>query len=89
MSSERLDARGYWRANLRLLFVLLVIWAAVSFGGGIFFADFLNRFSLGGYPLGFFFAQQGAIYVFIVLIFVYVRLMNTLDRRYSGDDKQD
>lgn len=80
------DARGYWRANLRLLAILLAVWFAVSFGCGIFLTDWLNQFSLGGYPLGFFFAQQGSIYVFIALIFIYVWRMNRLDRQFDVDE---
>ena len=77
--------REYWRRNLRLLAVLLTIWVAVSFGCGLLFADFLNRWTIPGtgFPLGFWFAQQGSIYVFVALIFVYVVLMNGLDRRYG------
>jgi putative solute:sodium symporter small subunit len=74
---------AYWKENLRYLIVLLTIWFAVSYGAGIIFVDTLNKFKLGGFPLGFWFAQQGAIYVFIALIFVYVRLMNRLDQKYD------
>lgn len=71
-----LDA--YWRENLRYLTILLVIWFLVSFGAGILFKDALNAFKIGGAPVGFWFAQQGSIYVFVILIFVYVRLMLSL-----------
>ena len=83
--------REYWRRNLRYLAVLLAIWFAVSYGAGILFVESLNRFSIPGtgFPLGFWFAQQGAIYVFVVLIFVYVFLMNRLDRAYDVDDQED
>ena len=81
------NAKAYWRANLRLLAVLLTIWAAVSFGAGIVFVEQLNQFSLGGYKLGFFMAQQGSIYVFVALIFVYVWAMNRLDKRYGVDEQ--
>ena len=74
---------GYWRANLRLLITLLVIWFVVSFGFGIILVDVLNNFSLGGYKLGFWFAQQGSIYTFLVLIFVYAVRMNQLDKKYE------
>ena len=84
--------RAYWRANLKYLAVLLAIWFTVSYGCGILFVDQLDRIHLGGFKLGFWFAQQGSIYVFVVLIFVYVRLMNRLDRRYhlrqSEDERQ-
>jgi putative solute:sodium symporter small subunit len=74
--------RKYWRSNLRLMGVLLVIWAAVSLGCGILLADTLNRFQLPGtgYPLGFWFAQQGSIVTFVLLILVYALLMNRLDK---------
>lgn len=85
MSDKNLQE--YWRKNVRLLTILLVIWFAVSYGCGILFADALNGIRLGGYKLGFWFAQQGAIYVFIILIFVYVRQMNKLDREYDVDEK--
>ena len=82
------DARGYFRANLRLIGVLLSIWAFVSFGCGILLAPWLNQFHLPftKYPLGFWFAQQGAIYVFVLLILVYVVLMNRIDRRFGVDE---
>ena len=79
--------RGYWRTNLRYLMVLLAIWFGVSYGCGILFVDQLDRIRLGGFRLGFWFAQQGSIYVFVVLIFVYVWLMNRLDRRFDVDEK--
>jgi putative solute:sodium symporter small subunit len=77
----------YWKKNLSYLSILLLIWFIVSFGAGILFADFLNQFKLAGFPLGFWFAQQGSIYVFVVLIFVYVFLMNRLDRAFDVDEK--
>ena len=76
----------YWKENLRYLAILLAIWFLVSYGCGILFVDQLNEFHLGGFPLGFWFAQQGAIYVFVILIFVYVRLMNKLDKKYGFDE---
>lgn len=78
--------KAYWRANLRLLGVLLAIWFAASFGAGIVFRPFLDQFRLGGYPLGFWFAQQGSIYVFVLLIGVYVVAMQRIDRRFDVDD---
>ena len=77
---------AYWRANLRLLAGLMSVWFACSFGAGILFRDWLDQFSLGGYPLGFWFAQQGAIYIFIVLIVIYVIAMRRLERKYDLDD---
>jgi len=77
------DARAYWRANLSAMAILLSIWAFVSYGLGILWVEPLNQFRLGGFPLGFWFAQQGSIYVFVVLIAVYVVWMDRLDRRYG------
>ncbi len=75
--------RMHWRRNLRLLTVLLAIWFACSFGLGILFVEPLNRIQVGGFPLGFWFAQQGSIYIFIALILVYAVSMDRVDRRYS------
>ena len=80
MSGKHINAAQYWRANLRLMAILLVIWAAVSFGAGILFVDALNSIRIGGFKLGFFFAQQGSIYVFVLLIFYYAWRMNRLER---------
>ncbi|RTY88029.1 DUF4212 domain-containing protein [Flavobacterium sp. RSP15] len=80
------NASAYWKENLRYLFILLAIWFIASFGAGILFAEQLNTIKLGGFPLGFWFAQQGSIYVFVVLIFVYVHLMNKLDKKYGYDE---
>ncbi len=85
MTPER--AKEYWRANLSLMFRLLVVWFVVSYGCGILFVDFLNQFHLGGYKLGFWFAQQGSIYVFVILIFYYARRMTALDREFGVDDE--
>ena len=78
--------RQYWRTNLRYLSILLAIWFVVSYGFGILLVDRLDTIRIGGFKLGFWFAQQGSIYVFVVLIFVYVRLMNRLDKRYDVDE---
>jgi putative solute:sodium symporter small subunit len=77
--------RGYWRANIKLLVILMSIWFLVSFGAGILFRPFLDQYSLGGYPLGFWFAQQGSIYIFIVLIVVYVSQMRKIEKRFGLD----
>ncbi len=76
-------AKDYWRENLRLLLTLLVVWFTVSFGFGILLVEPLNSIPLFGFKLGFWFAQQGSIYVFVVLIFVYVAKMKALDRKYD------
>ena len=81
--------QAYWRANIRILTILLSIWFIVSFGGGILFVDQLNQIKLGGFKLGFWIAQQGSIYTFVVLIFAYVRLMNKLDQKFNFNEKND
>ncbi|MDA9679644.1 DUF4212 domain-containing protein [Flavobacteriaceae bacterium] len=74
----------YWKTNLKYLVILLIIWFTVSFGFGILLADTLNKIQMGGFKLGFWFAQQGAIYVFVILIFVYIYLMNRLDQKFKN-----
>ena len=78
----------YWKANLKILISLLTIWFLVSFGFGILLSDWLDQFRIGGFKLGFWFAQQGSIYVFIILIFIYVYLMNRLDKNFSKDKEE-
>lgn len=85
MNNKERKASRYWQENIKYLSILLSIWFVVSFGAGILFKDFLNSFELGGFKLGFWFAQQGSIYVFVILIFVYVRIMNKLDKKYGFD----
>ena len=80
------NAKAYWKENIRYVLILLVIWFLVSYGAGIIFKDALNSVRIGGFKLGFWFAQQGSIYVFVILIFVYVRLMNKLDKKYGYDE---
>ncbi|NJL12670.1 MAG: DUF4212 domain-containing protein [Microscillaceae bacterium] len=77
----------YWKTNVLYLFVLLFIWFLVSFGFGILLADQLNTVKIGGVKLGFWFAQQGSVYIFVILIFVYVYLMNKLDKKFDVDEK--
>ncbi len=84
--SNKSRARAYWRTNLKYLAILLFIWFIVSYGAGILFKDYLDQFYIGGFKLGFWFAQQGSIYVFVVLIFVYVWLMNRLDKKYGYNE---
>lgn len=86
---EPQQRRAYWRRNLAYVAALLAVWALVSFGAGIFFADWLDQYRLGGFKLGFWFSQQGSIYVFVLLIFVYVLLMNRLDRRFEVDERDE
>ncbi len=80
-----MDKQGeaYWKATLGLLGKILAVWFLVSFGAGILFADMLNGIHLGGYPLGFWFAQQGSIYIFVGLIFFYAKKMNEIDRKFD------
>jgi putative solute:sodium symporter small subunit len=81
------DAQAYWKENVKLMITLLVVWFAVSFGCGILLVDVLNEIRIGGYKLGFWFAQQGSIYTFVALIFVYAKKMGDLDRKYGVDDE--
>lgn len=80
------NPQKYWKRNIRYLLLLLCIWFSVSFGAGILFVDQLNVIKIGGFPLGFWFAQQGSIYVFVILIFVYVWLMNRLDIEFDVNE---
>lgn len=77
------NGKAYWSAVLGLLTKVIVIWFLVSFGAGILFAPALNSISLGGYPLGFWFAQQGSMYVFVALIFWYAKKMGQIDRQFD------
>ena len=81
--------QNYWRSNLKILSILLSIWFIVSFGFGIIFSDFLDQFQIGGFKLGFWFAQQGSIYLFVLLIFIYIHLMNKLDKKYKNKSEKD
>lgn len=82
-----MDHRAYWHANLRLVAVLLTIWFVVSFGFGILLVDVLNTIEIAGFKLGFWFAQQGSIVTFVILIFVYAYLANRLDRKHNVDEE--
>ncbi|MBU2976678.1 DUF4212 domain-containing protein [Alteromonas sp. C1M14] len=81
------DKTAYWKENISLLVKLLVVWFVVSFGAGIIFADALNEIRFFGFKLGFWFAQQGSIYIFVALIFVYMAKMNALDKKYGVDEE--
>lgn len=83
MEDNKQKMKEYWRRNVRILLTLLGLWFAVSYLFGILLVDELNQFSLGGFKLGFWFAQQGAIYCFVIIIFVYVFLMNKLDKEFD------
>lgn len=79
-------AKAYWKANLRYVLLLLLIWFLASYGAGILFKEQLDEIKIAGFKLGFWFAQQGSMFVFVILIFVYVRLMNKLDKKYGYDE---
>ena len=87
------SAHSYWKSNIKLVLSLLSVWFIVSFGCGILFVDALDTIRFGGFKLGFWMAQQGSIYVFVALIFVYIHFMDKLDDRYnlesSSGDKQE
>ena len=81
--SDNLSRQAYWKANLKLMAGCLVVWFVVSYGFGILLKDQLNAISIGGYDLGFWFAQQGSIYIFVILIFFYASRMKKLDRKFG------
>lgn len=82
------DLQGYWKKNLKYLGILLSIWFVVSYGFGILLAPVLNEIRFAGFKLGFWFAQQGSIYTFVILIFVYVYLMNKLDKEFGVSEEE-
>ena len=84
--SNIMNLKDYWKENLRYLVILLIVWFVVSYGLGILFVEQMNGIKIGGFKLGFWFAQQGSIYVFVALIFIYVWLMNKLDKKYGVDE---
>ena len=77
------QGKAYWFATLKLIGWILAVWAIVSYGFGIVFASALNNISLGGYPMGFWWAHQGSMYVFIALIFIYAKLQDNVDRKFN------
>jgi putative solute:sodium symporter small subunit len=86
---NRNSNQEYWRANLKIVSALLLVWFVVSFGFGILWSETLDQIQIGGFKLGFWFAQQGSIYVFVILIFIYVFLMNRLDKKYFESNDRD
>ena len=82
---EMTNQKKYWKENLKYLTILLTIWFVVSFGFGILLVEEMNTIKIGGFKLGFWFAQQGSIYVFVILIFVYILMMNKLDKKFNLD----
>ena len=87
MEDSSKSLKSYWKKNVQYLLILLSVWFLVSYGFGVLFADALNNIQFGGFKLGFWFAQQGSICVFVILIFVYVSLMNKLDKEFDVDEK--
>ena len=85
MNTKKKNASAYWKENIKYVLILLSIWFMVSYGAGIIFKEYLDQFHIGGFKLGFWFAQQGSIYVFVILIFIYIYLMNRLDKKYGYD----
>ena len=84
MIKKKDENDNYWKSNLKIISVLLLIWFISSFGMGVIFVEWLNQYKIGGFKLGFWFAQQGSIYTFVILIFVYVYLMHKLDKKYKS-----
>lgn len=80
------QARAYWQENIRTIMQLLVVWFLVSYGFGVLFVDLLDTIAIGGFKLGFWFAQQGSMYIFLILIFVYAKRMNTIDEKYDVNE---
>jgi len=76
-------SKAYWNDTLKLIFSVLVVWFLVSYGAGIMFVEALNNIQIGGYPLGFWFAHQGSMYAFVIMIFVYAKLIGKLDEKYD------
>jgi putative solute:sodium symporter small subunit len=80
---EEQKAQAYWQENIRTIMQLMVVWFVASYGCGVLFVDLLDTIAFGGFKLGFWFAQQGSIYVFLILIFVYAKRMNAIDEKYD------
>ena len=87
MSTAKEEGRAYWKANLRIITICMIVWAVVSYGFGIVLRPVLDTIPVGGVGLGFWFAQQGSMYVFLALIFYYARQMSKLDRRYGVEEE--
>ena len=83
------NSAAYWQANVKLVIACIIVWFIVSFGFGILLVDVLNGIKIGGYKLGFWFAQQGSMYTFVALIFFYATRMNKLDREYNVEEKEE
>ncbi|MEC7735262.1 MAG: DUF4212 domain-containing protein [Pseudomonadota bacterium] len=83
MDNKKINKYSYWNSNLKIVFTLLLIWFLSSFGAGIIFSDQLDKIKIGGFQIGFWFAQQGSIIIFVILIVVYCFLMNRLDKKFD------
>tara|TARA_B100000989_G_C19256558_1_gene350267 strand:- start:198 stop:449 length:252 start_codon:yes stop_codon:yes gene_type:complete len=83
LGKQNSNKNDYWKSNIKYVSILLIVWFTVSYGFGILLVEQLNQFQIGGFPLGFWFSQQGSIYVFVILIFIYIYLMNKLDKKYK------
>lgn len=86
---KNISQDSYWKSNIKILVSLLAVWFMASFGFGILWSDALDEIKIGGFKLGFWFSQQGSIYIFVLLIFIYVLLMNKLDKKYLKDISKD
>tara|TARA_B100001057_G_scaffold261098_1_gene261287 strand:+ start:228 stop:479 length:252 start_codon:yes stop_codon:yes gene_type:complete len=83
LGKQNSNKNDYWKSNIKYVSILLIVWFIVSYGFGILLVEQLNQFQIGGFPLGFWFSQQGSIYVFVILIFIYIYLMNKLDKKFK------
>tara|TARA_Y100000591_G_scaffold128590_1_gene110136 strand:- start:270 stop:521 length:252 start_codon:yes stop_codon:yes gene_type:complete len=83
LEKKNSNKNDYWKSNIKYVTILLSVWFTVSYGFGIILVEQLNQFQIGGFPLGFWFSQQGSIYVFVILIFLYIYLMNKLDKKFK------
>ena len=86
-TTTKQDLEGYWKENITWVVILLAIWFLVSYVAGILLANVLENYYLGGFPLGFWFANQGSMVIFVILIYVYVQIMNRLDKKYDVHEK--
>ena len=87
MATTKQDLEGYWKENITWVVILLAIWFLVSYVAGILLANVLENFYIGGFPLGFWFANQGSMVIFVILIYVYVQIMNSIDKKYDVHEK--
>ena len=86
---KKLALKAYWKANIKILISLLLVWFLASFGFGILWSDELDQIQIGGFKLGFWFAQQGSIFVFVIIIFAYVYLLNRLDKKHFSNNSEN